>query len=157
MKVTEAYENYSYHEVYHRLYNFCVVDMSNFYLDILKDRLYTYKADSKERRAAQWVLNEILSTMTRLMAPVLSFTSEEIWGYIKDTPTDSIFLADFPEADDKVMDDELEARWEKLIAVRDAVLKALEKGEVSRSRYKNYVSILSDDYWEKTENDYRST
>jgi isoleucyl-tRNA synthetase len=125
-KVSEAYERFDFHEVYHRIYNFCIVDMSSFYLDILKDRLYTFRADSPERRGAQYVLNEVLMTMTRLMAPVLSFTSEEIWQTLKEKPTESVFLADFPEADESLMDMELEAKWEKLIAVRDEALKALE-------------------------------
>jgi isoleucyl-tRNA synthetase len=82
-KVTSAYENYDFHEVFHNIYNFCIVDMSSFYLDVLKDRLYTFKSDSVERRAAQWVLYRILSAMTRLMAPVLSFTAEEVWQSLK--------------------------------------------------------------------------
>ena len=126
MKVTEAYDNYSFHEVYHRLYNFCVVDMSNFYLDILKDRLYTFRADSKERRAAQWVMREILMGMTGLMAPVLSFTAEEVWGYIQGDRAASVFLSEFPVARDRDIDDDLEQKWEKLGAVRNEVLKALE-------------------------------
>jgi isoleucyl-tRNA synthetase len=123
--VNAAYENYTFHEVYHRLHNFCIVDMSNLYLDILKDRLYTFKADSKERRAAQWVLKEILMAMTRLMAPVLSFTAEEIWQYIEDRPAESVLLTDMPQPDEKYMDDELEAKWAKIGAIRDEV-KALE-------------------------------
>ena len=125
-KVTEAYDSCTFHEVYHRLYNFCVVDMSNFYLDILKDRLYTSRADSPERRAAQWVLREILMAMSRLMAPVLSFTAEEIWGYIENTETESVFLSAFPETKEEFMDDALEQKWARLIAVRDEVLRALE-------------------------------
>ncbi|MEW6676068.1 MAG: isoleucine--tRNA ligase [Nitrospirota bacterium] len=81
-KVVSAYENFDFHEVFHILYNFCIVDMSSFYLDVLKDRLYTFKSDSVERRASQWVLYQILSTMTRLMAPILSFTAEEVWSYM---------------------------------------------------------------------------
>ena len=81
-KVSAAYERFDFHEVFHSVYNFCVVDMSSFYLDILKDRLYTFKADSIERRAAQWVLYRIVSDMTRLIAPILSFTAEEIWKYV---------------------------------------------------------------------------
>ncbi|MBI5188771.1 MAG: isoleucine--tRNA ligase [Nitrospirae bacterium] len=81
-KVVSAYENFDFHEVFHILYNFCIVDMSSFYLDVLKDRLYTFKSDSVERRASQWVLYQILSTMTRLMAPILSFTAEEVWEYM---------------------------------------------------------------------------
>ena len=125
-KVLDAYEKYNFHEVYHRLYGFCVVDMSSFYLDILKDRLYTFRADSKERRAAQWVLHEVLYTMTRLMAPVLSFTAEEIWQYIKDRPTDSVFLADMPTPKTQFVDPALEEKWARLIAIRNEVNKALE-------------------------------
>jgi isoleucyl-tRNA synthetase len=125
-KVTQAYEGFDFHEVYHRLYNFCIVDMSSFYLDILKDRLYTFRADSPERRAAQRVLGDVLATMTRLMAPVLSFTAEEIWQSLREKPAESVFLADFPEADESLIDEELEKRWEKLIEIRDEVLRALE-------------------------------
>ncbi|MEJ2182337.1 MAG: isoleucine--tRNA ligase [Nitrospirota bacterium] len=125
-KVTAAYERYSFHEVYHRLYNFCVVDMSSFYLDVLKDRLYTYREDSPGRRGAQWVLREILLTMTRLMAPVLSFTAEEIWRFTKDAPAESVFLAPFPVVEERFLDHALERRWETLMAVRNEVNRALE-------------------------------
>lgn len=125
-RVNDSYEKYNFHEVYHRLYQFCVVDMSSFYLDILKDRIYTFKSDSRDRRAAQWVLNEILLTMTRLMAPVLSFTAEEIWGYIKQKPTESVFLADFPMAQTKWIDDALEAKWDQITKIRNNVNLALE-------------------------------
>jgi isoleucyl-tRNA synthetase len=125
-RVTQAYEKFNFHEVYHRLYSFCVLDMSSFYLDILKDRLYTFRAESAERRAAQWVLREVLMGMTRLMAPVLSFTAEEIWRHIKDRPLESVFLAGFPEPRREFMDPGLERKWSRLIAVRDEVNKALE-------------------------------
>lgn len=125
-KVTDAYERFSFHEVYHRLYNFCVLDMSAFYLDILKDRLYTFRADSPERRAAQWVLHEVLLAMTRLMAPVLSFTAEEIWQHMKERPAESVFLSGFPEARKEFLDPALEEKWDRLIAIRDEVNKALE-------------------------------
>lgn len=125
-KVTLAYENFDFHEVYHLLHNFCIVDMSSFYLDILKDRLYTFKADSPERRACQWVLNNILLAMTGLMAPIVSFTAEEIWGFIKDKKEESIFLTRFPEADKKYLNPSLEEKWSKLITIRNEVNKALE-------------------------------
>jgi isoleucyl-tRNA synthetase len=127
MNVTDAYENFTFHEVYHRLHHFCIVDMSSFYLDILKDRLYTFRADSKERRAAQWVLNEILHAMTRLMAPVLSFTSDEIWRHIENRPEKSVFLARMPVPEESLIDDELETRWAQIIKFRDEVNKALEE------------------------------
>src|SRR4030065_1414632 len=134
--VTTAYENFTFHEVFHALYNFCVVDMSSFYLDGLKDRLYTFKADSKERRAAQWVLSQILSTMTRLMAPVLSFTAEEVWQNTRQRAKseeqraqdkeESVFLASFPEVNEKYYDLELEKKWGDLFSLRNEVNKALE-------------------------------
>lgn len=128
-RVTSAYDRFDFHEAFHATYNFCVVEVSSFYLDILKDRLYTYKKDSKERRAAQWVLHRILVDLTRLIAPVLSFTAEEIWGYIaKDSgnAAESVFLAGYPVADESLIDAGLEARWEKLIALRNEANKALE-------------------------------
>jgi isoleucyl-tRNA synthetase len=125
-KVTEAYEGFDFHEAFHAFYNFCVVDLSSFYLDILKDRLYTFRADSPERRAAQWVLRRILTDMTRLLAPILSFTAEEVWGYLLDRNEESVFLAGFPAVEREFINEALEARWSSLIAVRDEVNKALE-------------------------------
>ncbi|MBI5206110.1 MAG: isoleucine--tRNA ligase [Nitrospirae bacterium] len=125
-KISSAYENYAFHEVYHLLHNFCIVDMSSFYLDILKDRLYTSRPDSKERRTAQWVLNNILVTMTKLMSPVISFTAEEIWKNIAGNREESVFLSAFPAADDKFLDTALEEKWEKFITIRNDVNKALE-------------------------------
>ena len=129
MGVEQAYEDFEFHEVYHRLYNFCVVDMSSFYLDILKDRLYTSRREAGERRAAQWVLGQILVGMAKLMAPVLSFTAEEIWGHINPAlgrDAESVFLSSFPKADNALHDPALEEKWKKIIAVRDEVNKALE-------------------------------
>ncbi|NWF53000.1 MAG: isoleucine--tRNA ligase, partial [Nitrospirae bacterium] len=134
--ITSAYENFIFHEVFHSLYNFCVVDMSSFYLDVLKDRLYTFKSDSKERRASQWVLNQILSVMTRLIAPILSFTAEEVWHSMKKQADstgknaklieESVFLSPFPEVDKRYLDKELEKKWEEFFLLRDEVNKALE-------------------------------
>ena len=125
-KVNNAYETFAFYEVYHAVYKFCVVDMSSFYLDILKDRLYTYKADSKERRAAQAVLYNILKSLTKLIAPILSFTAEEIWSHIPGEKEESVFLADFPAVNSEFIDEELEKKWERLWKIRDEVNKALE-------------------------------
>ncbi len=133
-RVTRAYENYEFHEVFHSIHNFCVVDMSSIYLDILKDRLYTARADSVERRASQWVISEVLSALTRLMAPVLTFTAEEVWGYIikqeaggrAHNTEASVFLSSFPETDERFVDAELDERWRRLLILRDEVNKALE-------------------------------
>jgi isoleucyl-tRNA synthetase len=132
-RVDRAYEEFAFHEVYHSIYNFCVTDMSSFYLDVLKDRLYTFRADSRERRIAQAVLYNILLSITRLIAPILSFTAEEIWQHIKSTLRnpeagieESVFLSGFPDVNHEFVDTELMERWERLIDIRDEVNKALE-------------------------------
>ncbi len=125
-RVTEAYERFDFHEVFHSLYNFCVVDMSSFYLDILKDRLYTFAPASPERRAAQWTMHRILNTMTRLMAPVASFTAEEVWQFMPGEKTESVFLSEFPKVDERFIDSGLDERWSALIEIRDVVNKAIE-------------------------------
>jgi isoleucyl-tRNA synthetase len=125
-KVNRAYETYDFHEVFHRIYNFCVTDMSAFYLDILKDRLYTFKADSDRRRASQWVLYQVLLSLTKMMAPILSFTAEEIWQFIGSKKEESVFLSDFPVPNTELIDKALEEKWFSLITIRDEVNKALE-------------------------------
>jgi len=125
-KVTRSYETFAFYEVYHSVYRFCIMDMSSFYLDILKDRLYTFKADSKERRDAQRILYTILISLTKMLAPVLSFTAEEIWQYIPGRKEESVFLSDFPEVNDEFVDKELEGKWADIAKIRDEVNKALE-------------------------------
>jgi len=125
-KVKTAYENFEFHQVFHAIHNFCVTDMSAFYLDILKDRLYTFKADSLDRRAAQWVLYNIADSLIKLIAPILSFTAEEAWQYLPFKKTESVFLDRLPELDESFINDELEAKWEKLIELRDKVNRSIE-------------------------------
>jgi isoleucyl-tRNA synthetase len=128
-EVTEAYEGYEFHILYHAIHNFCVVDMSNFYLDIIKDRLYTEKPDSKERRAAQTVMYRILNSLVKMIAPVLSFTADEIWKYMPHTleeKVDSVLLADWPRVLEEYVDEELEKRWDNILNIRGEVSKALE-------------------------------
>jgi isoleucyl-tRNA synthetase len=125
-KVDNAYKTFAFYEVYHAIYKFCIMDMSAFYLDILKDRLYTFKTDSRERRSAQLVLYNILISLTKMLAPILSFTAEEIWKHIPGEREESIFLADFPEVNDEFIDKDLEKKWENLSSIRNEVNKALE-------------------------------
>lgn len=128
-KVTEGYDNYEYHNVYHAIHHFCVVDMSNFYLDVIKDRLYSEKADSETRRAAQTVIYKVLETLTLLVSPILAFTSEEIWQYMPHRDSHDVRHAlfnDFPRAFDLDVNDEFVARWDKIHELRDDVKKALE-------------------------------
>lgn len=128
--VNEAYENFEFHVVYHMVHNFCVVDMSNFYLDVIKDRLYTEKADSKERRSAQTAIYMILDAIVRLLSPIIAFTSEEMW---KNMPhksgdnTESVALNDMPVYNEEYEDDAIWAKYEQLIALRGDAQKALEE------------------------------
>ncbi len=127
-RLRRAYEGYDFHLLYHGLHNFCAVDLSAFYLDVLKDRVYTSAPRSRARRAAQTSMHEILNALVRLMAPVLSFTAEEVWQLMPRhaNKPESVHLDEFPPARSDLLDDALEARWEALLSVRDDVLKALE-------------------------------
>lgn len=127
-EVQEAYDSFEFHRVFHRLYNFCTVTMSSFYLDIQKDCLYVELPDSVQRRAAQTVMYTILDGLLRLMCPVLSFTAHEAWGYLPSAPDreDSIFLASFPPPRNEFLNGELNATWEKLLKVRSEITRVLE-------------------------------
>ena len=128
--VREAYDRYEFHGVYRAVYNFCVVDLSNFYLDVIKDRLYCEGARSHLRRSAQTALYVILDGMTRLIAPILAFTSDEIWAAMAHDASangESVLLNDMPAWDPALaLSEEAAARWARLLSLRDAVNKALE-------------------------------
>ena len=148
-KVKEAYDKYEFHIVYHAIHNFCVVDMSNFYLDVLKDRLYTEKADSKQRRAAQTSIYLILNAMTRMIAPILAFTSDEIWKYMPhangDQPEHIVFNT-MPEKVSVDIDDEFMDYWDKIHELRDEVKKSLEtyiKDKTIKSSLEAKVVLLA--------------
>lgn len=128
-KVKEAYDKYEFHIVYHAIHNFCVVDMSNFYLDVLKDRLYTEKSDSKARRAAQTSIYIILNAMTRMIAPILAYTSDEIWKYMPHSSNEKaehVIYNEMPEKVDISIDDDFMAFWDEIHELRDDVKKSLE-------------------------------
>ncbi|MFP4445838.1 MAG: isoleucine--tRNA ligase, partial [Desulfosudaceae bacterium] len=127
-RLEKAYDDYEFHVVYHRLYNYCTVDLSAFYLDILKDRLYTAPPADKDRRSAQTVIYTVIDALARLMAPILPFTAEELWRYLPaeaDRP-ESIHLARLPVAAEEWESTELAAEWEKLLHIRGEVARALE-------------------------------
>jgi isoleucyl-tRNA synthetase len=131
-RVRQAYEDFEFHTIFHALNNFCSVDLSAVYLDILKDRLYTFQANSPFRRGSQTVLYDILVAMTKLMAPVLSFTAEEIWQTMpgackKSLHASSVHLAAFPEVESQWTNEGLVQRWGQLLEVRVAVQGELEK------------------------------
>ena len=129
----EAYDRYEFHGVYRAIYNFCVTDMSNFYLDIIKDRLYC--GDDAGRASAQSALYTILDGMTRLLAPILAFTSQEIWAAMPhDSSADGecVLFNDIPGyRDDLALSDEELHRWGLLVSLRDAVNKALENARAA--------------------------
>ncbi len=129
-KVLDAYRNYEFHIVQHAIHNFCIVDMSNFYLDVIKDRLYAEKADSTARRAAQTVMYKVLDALVRLLAPVLAFTSEEIWQSMPHTDNDKTeyaILNDMPKPTPELYDDVFESKWDRLMLAKADVAKALEE------------------------------
>ena len=125
-RVERSYEDYEFHVLYHAVHNFCSVDMSAFYLDVLKDRLYTAPPKSVQRRSAQTAMYVILDALTRLIAPVLSFTAEEIWQHLPGEREESVHLAQFPRFETSLLDADLETRYEKILALRSDVSKALE-------------------------------
>ena len=123
-----------YHTIYHALHNFCAIDLSALYLDILKDRLYTSPAGSLERRSAQTVLTALLDALARIMAPILPVTAEEVWRHMPAAPgkAASIHMALLPAPDAALMDAGLAERWERLLQVRGEVTKALEEARVKK-------------------------
>lgn len=133
-RILKAYEDFNFHLVYHNLHNFCVLDLSSFYLDIIKDRLYTSPKKSAARRSAQTAMHEVLETLVRLMAPVLSFTADEIWQYMtgKERPL-SVHADLFPPFNEEYRDTELAERWEGIISVRKEVTKVLELARKEKS------------------------
>jgi isoleucyl-tRNA synthetase len=131
-KVRRAYDEFEFHAIYHALNNFCSVDMSAVYLDILKDRLYTFRADSPARRGSQTVLYEIILAMTKLMAPILSFTAEEIWRSLSgqfgsSRDAQSVHLTAFPQGESAWQDTALAKNWDRLLDIRTTVQAALEE------------------------------
>ncbi len=127
-KVTQAYENYEFHVLYHSIHNFCTIDLSSFYLDILKDRLYASKSNSLERRSAQTAMYYILMDLIVMLTPVLSFTTEETWRYLKKAPDmpQSVQMLDWPEIKKEYKNEQIEKKWSDFINLRSDITKVLE-------------------------------
>jgi isoleucyl-tRNA synthetase len=132
-RVLTAYQDFAFHVIFQDVNGFCTVEMSSFYLDILKDRMYTGKADSLSRRSAQTVLHEILDTLLRLLAPVLSFTADEAWQHMPARKEQSVHLAAFPLLHPEWKDDSLVERWDRIMKVRGDVSKALELARAAKT------------------------
>ncbi|MDD2418033.1 MAG: isoleucine--tRNA ligase [Oscillospiraceae bacterium] len=128
-QVNEAYDTYEFHDAFHKIHNFCVVDLSNFYLDVLKDRLYVEKAESITRKAAQTVMFRLLNMLTKMLAPILAFTAEEIWAFMphgSGEDAKSVLFNEIPKPGFFAQDNDFLSKWEKIHALRDDVKKALE-------------------------------
>jgi isoleucyl-tRNA synthetase len=132
-RVLKAYDEMEFHAIYQGINAFCSVEMSAFYLDILKDRLYSSRRDSLKRRSAQTVLYQILDSLVKLMAPVLSFTAEEVWWHMPKQTGESVHLTEFPTLTPEQRDDRLMERWNTIIRVRGEVSKALELSRVQKT------------------------
>ena len=132
-RVLTAYKDLEFHVIYQEVNSFCTVEMSAFYLDILKDRMYTSKGSSLERLSAQTVMYRIIDTLVRVLAPILSFTTDEVWQFMPGEREESVHLAEFPEFHPEWKDDVLTARWERIIKVRSDVSKALELARVAKT------------------------
>lgn len=133
---TNDYDTYSFGNCYHDVNQFCVVDMSSFYLDIIKDRLYTEKADSVARRAAQTTMYYILDALVKILTPMISFTAEEIWSAMKHTEKENVespMLADYPVSNDEWDNKEIAEKWEKIIKVKNIVAKDLELARAEKT------------------------
>ena len=127
--VTQSFDSYEFHIAYHEINKFCVNDMSNFYLDIIKDRLYTSKQNSKERKAAQTTMYTILSALVKLLTPMTAFTAEEIWKYMLHSKAENVespMLAYWPEVIPEYDNEQVAKKWEKIVELKEIVAKKLE-------------------------------
>jgi isoleucyl-tRNA synthetase len=133
-RVRSAYENFQFHGVFSVLYNFCTVALSALYLDVLKDRLYTSKADSKQRRSAQTAMFQIVSSLTRLLAPILTFTAEEIWASLPafEGKAVSVHLTQLPQVEETYIDNDLGDVWTKMIILKGEIAKIIESARKNK-------------------------
>ncbi len=127
------YRDYRYRDAARRLVDFCAFDLSAFYLDVTKDRMYTFREDAPQRRAAQTVMAEALSRLCALLAPLLPFTADEAWSFWSARPAESVFVWDLPAADARWSDAVLAARWGEALAARAVAQKALEEARALKT------------------------
>ncbi len=127
VKILDAYERYEFQPISHAVNHFLTVDLSAFYVDISKDRLYTFAANSPVRRSAQTAIYTMIDGLTRLLAPVLPVTAEDLWGHLPGSRESSVHLAAFPAGCEALIDRDLLARWQRLLALRDTVNAELER------------------------------
>jgi isoleucyl-tRNA synthetase len=151
----ENYDSYSFHRVYRDVYNFCVYEVSSVYMDILKDRMYTFRANSPERRSGQTAMFALLTGLLKIMAPVLVMTTDEAWGYLKMSgKSESIHLESWPDGEtNRWLDEGLNRKWEGLSTLREEVLKKIEDvrqaGKIGSSLEAKVVLEAEDDKYRK--------
>ena len=132
---TKYYDIYDFNKAYQAINTFCVLDMSNFYLDIIKDRLYTAKTDSIERRSAQTAMYEILNALVKIIAPMVCYTAEEIWKYMPhrdEEKVESVMLSYYPKVNEKYDNKELEEKWNKILKIKSLASKQLEEARANK-------------------------
>ncbi|MFZ9012286.1 MAG: class I tRNA ligase family protein, partial [Anaerohalosphaeraceae bacterium] len=149
-EVHQAYDTFGFHRVFNKIYNFCTVEMSSIYMDVLKDRMYCDAADSQSRRSGQTAMYKILDALVRMLAPVLAHTAEEAWAAIeyKSEGADTVHLASMPVPDPAIDAAGNAPKWEKVMSLRDEVLKVLEDlraEQVIKSNQEASVTIETDD------------
>ncbi len=145
-RVRDAYDSYQFHIVYHDIHNFCSIDMSKLYIDITKDRLYCEAKNDPARRSTQTAMYIIANALTKLLAPVLSYTAEEIWGYInhvEGNDSESVFLNQMPEYTDEFDFADIQAKYDALFDLRDSVMKALEIARAEKAIGKSLEAAVA--------------
>lgn len=131
--VRSSYEKYEFSTIYHQIHNFCAVDLSSFYLDFAKDILYIEAADNTRRRSIQTVYYDILTTLIKLLTPIIPHTTDEVWEYIPGAEAESVQLTDIPEPRAIFeSEDKLQVKWDHFMDIRDDVLKALEEARAEK-------------------------
>lgn len=152
-RVTQAYREYEFHTVFHSIHNFCTVDISNIYFDVLKDNLYCSHPDEQQRRAAQTVMYKVINDLVVMLTPILAFTTEEIWSFLRrEGQPESVQLLSWPVENDVYLDEALERRMDQVLQVREVVTKALEEArsrKVIGHSLAAMVTVYADDEWYK--------
>lgn len=157
-KVRKAYDDFEFHIIYHEIHDFCTIELSKLYIDITKDRVYCEEKESLQRRSAQTAMFIVLNGLTKLLAPILSFTAEETWSYmahLDGEKQESVFLNDMPSFNDEYNFVDIAERWEKLLAVRDDVMKALELARAQKLIGKSLDACI--DIYASSDNDAMQT
>ncbi|OIJ13240.1 isoleucine--tRNA ligase [Anaerobacillus alkalilacustris] len=142
-EVKSNYDHYQFAGVYNKVHNFCTIELSSFYMDIAKDTLYIQHKEHLNRRSIQTVMYEVLVSLTKLVAPILPHTADEVWPFIPGMDGDSVQLTDMPQEDTTVYNDEIESKWDQVLVLRDDVLKSLETARNAKKIGKSLTAAIS--------------